>query len=144
VNSVYFNPNSQGDTAADAPVVIQTYPSPETRAQLLTRVNALIQERARRSDHFPTELFSEPAWDILLALYAAEMAQQRVTALKLAEQVLAPTTTALRWLKVLEAVGLVDRKPDPLDARRVFLSLTPKGRYAMSSYLSEGGARCPT
>ena len=102
------------------------------------RAQAIMNERARRSEYFPAELFGEPAWDILLELYAAQAAQPRQTSPQIAKEATFPTTTTLRWLKALDAVGFVDRQPDPLDGRRVFLSLTPKAQFAMRSYLFPG------
>ena len=37
---------------------------------------ALHAERGRRAEFFPRELFGEPAWDILLDLYAAARSSQ--------------------------------------------------------------------
>jgi DNA-binding MarR family transcriptional regulator len=103
----------------------------------------LIQERARRLDYFPAELFAEPAWDILLALYVAQMTQQRVTAGQLTEMATIPHTTILRWTKVLDAAGYLLRRVDPLDARRAFVLLTPKGLDAMYRFLSGGSDQIP-
>lgn len=82
----------------------------------------------------------EPAWDILLNLYEAHLSQVRtmVTGACLGSRV--PATSALRWLKVLEVRGLVERQGDPLDGRRVFVSLSPKGVAEMTS-LFEAFAR---
>jgi DNA-binding MarR family transcriptional regulator len=108
------------------------------RARNVAFAQTLIQERARRFDYFPAELFAEPAWDILLALYVAQMSQQRITAGQLTEKATIPHTTILRWTKVLDAAGYVLRRVDPLDARRAFVLLTPKGLDAMYSFLSGG------
>jgi DNA-binding MarR family transcriptional regulator len=127
------------DGTGDAQVV-RNPPSSEEQVQLLSRVQAIIKDRARRADHFSSELFGEPAWDILLELYAAELAQQRVPTSQVTVQASIPSTTVLRWVKLLDAAGHIVRRPDPLDARRVFLSLTPKASYAMRSYLADGGS----
>ena len=47
-----------------------------------------------------------------------------------------PSTTALRWLNVLEARGLVEREEDNADARRSFVRLTPRGQALMREYFS--------
>lgn len=111
----------------------------EERMRRCALAQSLIQERTRRFEYFPAELFAEPAWDILLELYAAQMAQQRVTVGQVCEQASIPDTTTLRWLKALDAAGYVLRRVDPLDVGRVFILLTPKGLDAMYSFLSGGG-----
>ena len=95
----------------------------------------IIRARHQRSRFLPSKLFSDPAWDILLALYAAEIGQRRITVGQVCEAANIPATTGLRWLGTLEEMDLVARKADPLDARRFFVSLTGKGREAMSEYL---------
>ena len=124
--------------------------------ELSSRAQVIIKERARRTEYFPAELFGEPAWEILLKLYAAQIALPRVTSSQIAKEATLPPTTTLRWLNVLDAGGFVDREPDPLDGHRVFLSLTPKALFAMRSYLFpaedelfqiaqvKDSARCPT
>jgi DNA-binding MarR family transcriptional regulator len=137
-------PAPGGHTGVHNPGALYSATSLEQQGELLRRVRALIDERARRRGHFPTELFGEPSWDILLAMYAAEMAQQRLTASQIIEHATVPASTALRCLKMLDAAGLVVRNPDHLDARRTFPSLTAKATCAMTSFLSLGGARATT
>lgn len=99
-------------------------------------VQSAIRNRSQRSKFFPSELFADPAWDMLLDLYLSEIAQRRVsvTSLCLASNV--PSTTALRWIANLECEGLAERTSDPFDRRRYFMSLTGKGRHAMDAYFS--------
>lgn len=89
-------------------------------------VRYIREARRLRDEFFEFELFGEPGWDILLDLYNAELAQQRlpISSIGLSSGI-APTTT-IRWLSTLESKGLVRREPDPLDGRRFFASLTPK------------------
>ena len=94
----------------------------------------IIRAREQRTKFFPRSLFSEPAWDILLELYAAELEQQRVAVSQLCAAAGLAATTGLRWLNTLEANRLVIRFADPLDARRSFVSLTGEGKRAMESF----------
>jgi DNA-binding MarR family transcriptional regulator len=96
----------------------------------------IIRARSQRSKFLPASLFAEPAWDILLELYSAELAQRRVTVSQLSFAARTPATTALRWLSTLEAAKLVERQSDPLDARRCFISLSARGRQAMESFFA--------
>jgi DNA-binding MarR family transcriptional regulator len=94
----------------------------------------IIRARTQRSKFLPPSLFAEPAWDILLELYSAELAQQRMTVTQVCAAAKVPATTALRWLGTLETSQLVVRHADPLDARRSFVSLTENGVQAMENF----------
>jgi DNA-binding MarR family transcriptional regulator len=48
-----------------------------------------------------------------------------------------PPTTALRWIKSLTDRGLFVRRPDPRDARRVFIELSRETSDAMHRYFRE-------
>jgi DNA-binding MarR family transcriptional regulator len=101
-----------------------------------TLVRKILKARSDRSTLFSEKLFGEPAWDMLLDLYLAELEQQRVSVGSLCVASRVPPTTALRWIAALEHEGLADRKPDPLHGRRIFVRLTPAGLAAMQSYFS--------
>jgi DNA-binding MarR family transcriptional regulator len=100
------------------------------------RVRQMIMERASRSTFFSGSLFAEPAWDMLLDLYCAHLAQQRACVTSVCAASSVPISTAIRWLRALESHGLVSRSQDPLDSRRFFVSLTPEGIEGMKGYLS--------
>jgi DNA-binding MarR family transcriptional regulator len=94
--------------------------------------------RARRSrDTIFGDLFSDPAWDILLELYAATLSKTRIPTSKLCKAAAVPATTALRWIEKLDRMGWVLRRADPFDSRRVFVELTPTGATAMETYFKE-------
>jgi predicted transcriptional regulator len=63
-------------------------------------------------------LFADPAWDMLLDLLQAEIAQHRVPVSSLCIAAAVPATTALRWIKTMTDVGLFKRRADPHDGRR--------------------------
>jgi DNA-binding MarR family transcriptional regulator len=83
-------------------------------------------------------MFSDPAWDVLLELYAFELSQQRITLTQLGVMSHVPATTVSRWITALEGEGLVERKIDHLDSRRVYVALTRKGTFAMDGYFRAG------
>lgn len=99
-------------------------------------IREILRYRRRRERIFGNDLFGEPAWDILLELYLAELTYKKmsVSAACLASAV--PATTALRWISTLEKKGLIMRRNDPMDRRRVWLCLTPQGSSAMQNYLT--------
>jgi DNA-binding MarR family transcriptional regulator len=107
--------------------------APRTAAAIRD-ARAFIRARAQRKKFFDADLFSDPAWDILLELYASEMSQHRISVSKLCFAVNVPTTTVLRWLALLERQGLVVRQPDPMDGRRVWVSISPAGLEKMEGY----------
>ena len=97
-------------------------------------VNAVLAARRRRRHFFDPQLFADPAWDILLEVYANEMAQTRISVSKLCYAAGVPATTALRWVNKLEKDGLLRRKDDPFDSRRSWIELTDAGSGAMRAY----------
>lgn len=108
-------------------------PSP-TSPEFVRRV---IEARAARRRYFDGDLFADPAWDILLELYVLEHEQRRTSVSKLSVSAAIAATTAIRWLDKLQSEGLIEREADPLDARRVWVSLSEQGLGAMTAYLEE-------
>lgn len=94
------------------------------RANLERRVREILKWRRTREASFGGELFADPAWDMLLVLYIAELSFRRVSVGALCSGAVVPATTALRWITALENKGLILRRKDPLDQRRVYISLT--------------------
>lgn len=102
-------------------------------------VRAVIRARRLRSRFFSDELFADPAWDMLLDLLQAEIAQVRTPVSSLCIAAAVPATTALRWLKTLVQQGLFVRRADPHDGRRVFVELAPETSNALRRYFAEVG-----
>lgn len=96
------------------------------------------EEVRRRSDRrlvLGPDLFSDPAWDMLLDLFLARDTGQRVAVSSLCVASGIPTTTALRWIRLLEAQGLLLRERDREDGRRSFVDLTPLARDKVETLL---------
>jgi DNA-binding MarR family transcriptional regulator len=102
-------------------------------------VRQVIRARRLRARYFSEELFADPAWDMMLDLLQAEIAQLRVPVSSLCIAAAVPATTALRWLKTLVAQGLFIRRADPHDGRRVFVELAPDTSHALRRYFAEVG-----
>ena len=102
-------------------------------------VRAVIRARRLRSRFFDEELFADPAWDMLLDLLQAEIAQLRVPVSSLCIAAAVPATTALRWLKNMTDKGIFVRRADPHDGRRVFVELSRQASIAMRRYFAEVG-----
>jgi DNA-binding MarR family transcriptional regulator len=103
-------------------------------------VRRIIEARAIRRKFFDEQLFADPAWDMLLELYALECEGHRISVSKLSVAAGVPCTTTLRWIDKLESECLIVRAPDPLDARRVWVALSPTGARTMRSYIERVSA----
>lgn len=99
-------------------------------------VRNVIRGRRLRASVFPGELFADPAWDMLLDLFAAELENNRVSVSSLCIAASVPGTTALRWIGTMIDVGLFERQADPFDRRRAYILLTDRARSGMRRYFS--------
>lgn len=97
-------------------------------------VRNVIRARRLRYKFFDPDLFADPAWDMLLDLFHAEIAQLRVSVSSLCVAAAVPATTALRWITTMTDADLFRRCADPHDARRVCVELSPMASEAMSWY----------
>jgi DNA-binding MarR family transcriptional regulator len=110
--------------------------TPEQRQILRDEAAREQRRRGLRRKLFDPNLFGEPAWEILLALYVADDVERRLSIAQLTAVTHVPLTTALRWLAHLEDQDLVSRTIAPDDQRMVLIELTDSGRRAMNAYLS--------
>jgi DNA-binding MarR family transcriptional regulator len=108
-------------------------PGPEV--DLVALAAALLRKRQKRAEHFPSDFFGEPAWDALLALYAAPGNEMRQVDMFSAAR--AAQATGLRWLRRLEEEGLVLTRPGPSFRNRVLVKLTAQGRDQLTKLLNE-------
>lgn len=99
-------------------------------------VRATIRARRLREQFFATELFADPAWDMLLDLYAAQLEGRRVSVSSLCIAAAVPPTTALRWIGTMHDADLFRREPDPGDKRRAHITLTERAGNAMRGYFA--------
>jgi DNA-binding MarR family transcriptional regulator len=115
-------------------------PRPDAPAVPAELVASFIRARRQRTRYFSEDLFSDPAWDMLLELFQSEILQRRVPVSSLCVAAEVPATTALRRLKLMVEGGLLMRRPDPVDLRRVYVELSPQTSAALRSYFAELGA----
>jgi DNA-binding MarR family transcriptional regulator len=103
----------------------------------LRRLARQIYERRRMRDRLLGEnLFGEPAWDMLLALYHLPALGHVLTISGLCCCAAAPQTTALRWQNTLFKEGLIERSRHATDRRMQFVRLTVRGRELLEGYLT--------
>lgn len=103
---------------------------------LTEQARQLMAQRKLRRQYLPAELFHEPAWDMLIALFVAHDNDQPMNIKALVAMADAPVTTSQRWIEHLHKLRLIDRVIDPADRRRVEISLSNSGFEAVKGYLS--------
>lgn len=92
----------------------------------LAEARAVLVGRRRRATQFHGVRFHDPSWDMILELYVATCEQRRIAVSQLCKLSGGSTTTALRHIENLEALGYIVRQTDPDDGRRLIVStLTP-------------------
>lgn len=99
-------------------------------------VRGLIRARRARDRFFAAKLFADPAWDILLDLYAAHLERGEVSVSSLCYASATPPTTGLRWIALMTDAGLLERVADPRDKRRQIICLTAPAIAAMDAYFA--------
>lgn len=109
------------------------------RSSSLDMAQTLIDQRRMRRRFLPDDLFHEPAWDMLLALYLAWHANKVMNVKTLVSAADAPVTTSQRWIDHLAKLGLVTRVVDPTDRRRIEVTLSHTGLEAIDGYLKAIG-----
>lgn len=128
-----------------APVVgFQGFPSSNAvtgDATRATNLREIIKLRRLRDRFFQPDLFADPAWDILLDLKAAVREGAQVSVSRLCIAAAVPPTTALRWITAMTDSGMLVRRQDPADARRVFIELSADTSPKMDDYFVAVGAR---
>lgn len=100
-------------------------------------VRAEIKKRRQRDRFFLSDLFADPAWDILLDLYAAHYEKRDISVSSACIAAAVPATTALRWLKTLSDNGQIVRVDDPNDGRRIFVAISDDSLRRLDAYFDE-------
>jgi len=99
-------------------------------------LRTIIGARNLRNRHFPSQLFADPAWDILLDLTRAKLENQQVSVSSVCIAASVPMSTALRWVRQMTEAGLLRRWTDPKDRRRDLIALTDTTDSHMRDYLA--------
>lgn len=110
--------------------------------ELIDLASKLYEARRGRDKMFSNELsgepelFGEPAWDMLLALFCFPSRGILLGVTSLSHAAHVPPATGLRWQKLLEQEGLIERGPRVPDSRVQLVGLTTTGRRLMERYLT--------
>jgi len=97
-------------------------------------VRQMIRMRRLRERFLDMAIFGEPGWDMLLDLFAARLEYREVYVSSLCIAAAVPPTTALRWIRAMTEAGMLVRRADPLDKRRVFIELSADTAQRLEAY----------
>ncbi len=108
-------------------------------ATLATLARRKHHARRVREELIPSANFGEPAWDLLLDLFAHSIEGKEIQ--KSSAQIAAhcPPTTALRYISSLVEEGMISEPRSETDGRMVHLGLTDAALVSVGSYLMNIG-----
>lgn len=81
-----------------------------------------------------TDLFADPAFNILLTLYVSKAEGRDVSTSSACTASGVPTTTALRWINALARRGMVHKRSLPSDRRFTYLELSAETTAALERF----------
>lgn len=102
----------------------------------VNRAKATLEARKERRNYFSASMFSESAWDMLLALYIAESEGDRLKIGELTRRSGAPASTVFRWLNFLEEEELVEWVAVPAGPGPTPIRLTNKAIAALDAFFA--------
>lgn len=79
--------------------------------------------------------FHDPSWEIILELYVATRESRLLAVSQLCSLSGGSTTTALRHIEDLEALGYINRETDNTDRRRANVAMLPALAAAVEQWL---------
>ncbi|HKX79744.1 MAG TPA: response regulator [Novosphingobium sp.] len=104
--------------------------------EISATLRGIINSRGLRNRYFPSQIFADPAWDILLDLTRAKLDGQQVSVSSVCIAASVPMSTALRWVRQMTDQNLLRRWTDPKDRRRDLIALTDTTAAHMRDYLA--------
>lgn len=103
-------------------------------------IRSVLLVRRARADVLGEQLFSDPAWDILLELYAAKLGDRKMSLADVARAIDTPQSTTQRWVKALEEHGLVQSRIDSTKADLFWIALTDQGAEKLGHLADHWGS----
>lgn len=94
----------------------------------------ILKARRLRANFISDVKFAEPAWDMLLDLFASQLDGQLISASSLGLAAGVPVSTAMRHIEQLCAIGVLSREADPYDRRRSLVRLSSECESQMNRY----------
>lgn len=105
--------------------------------ELALIADAIWRARRARTKIFDSDLFGEPAWDMMLDMFRQTVWGRTVIVKGACIGAAVPITTGLRWIDILIERGWLERTADPNDKRRQTLALTGDGYARIRKCLEE-------
>ncbi|GLI99075.1 hypothetical protein Sbs19_28930 [Sphingobium sp. BS19] len=115
-------------------ILAQTISPTDIRSEDAAFIRALVAVRRRRMERLAISHMGEPAWDILLDVYACQLEGIRLPITAVGIMAAIPAATAQRWIKRLTQQGMLVRVADAGDRRRAYISLAPGTWEAMRAW----------
>ena len=112
-------------------------------AETVASLKKYIDARARRVDLFDTQIFSDPAWDLLLWIFLGHLEQRALTISELPVFPDVPPSTATRWLRVLIEEGWVLTTENAAGSNSTSVALSPRATDALNEYFKILGRGTP-
>jgi DNA-binding MarR family transcriptional regulator len=94
-------------------------------------IRSILIVRRARDETFGAHLFAEPAWDVLLELYAATLGGRPMKLRDIALAISVPASTTARWIAALAERGLIASHADPNEPDVPNIGLTERGAAQM-------------
>lgn len=91
-----------------------------------SQIRTLLEARHKRSAALGLDVV-HPGWSVLLVLFRAHLEDRPLRMARLATDAHVAMTTMVRWMELLLANGLAERRPDPARARGVLFALSAHG-----------------
>lgn len=104
------------------------------------RIVSILAVRRAREAILGADLFSDPAWDILLHLCAAQLGRRPMSVLDLAADIPASQQTIARWVIALERKGLLSTENDEGGSLGMWVKLESKGLAALKQIADHAGS----
>jgi hypothetical protein len=102
------------------------------------KVRLILKARRVREQQFGRGLFSDPAWDLLLEAFAADLEGQRLSTEDLCRLSTVSAAVTLRWIKKLEFDDWLRRTGSPDGTE--YLAMTPQGSAKLRRYFEVVGS----
>ena len=110
-------------------ITLSDHKLPEEQIQLLLRL------RRAREPSLGRNLFSDPAWDVLLQLYAFHIRGCQVSVPELSLAIGTPESITARWITALQENGLVGCRQNKDQPSQLWVALTTAGAMKMKRFL---------
>ncbi|MEH6756236.1 MAG: hypothetical protein V7676_01845 [Parasphingorhabdus sp.] len=105
--------------------------------ELVSRAEKLLEWSRFKSKtlNLGSGLFADSCWNMCLDVYICDLKDKQITVSSIAHSSGIPMTTAMRYINVMSAEGLLKKSPNPSDHRMIFISSTDICKDKISTIL---------